>query len=89
MTRALARTERSLRKTSLAKGRGSGTKLTLQPQRALRFDVIFLDRMQPVPQGKAASNKHAYKDADQEKPTICRERNQKNTYNEDCDEQAR
>jgi hypothetical protein len=45
--------------------------------------------MQPVPQGKAASNKHAYKDADQEKPTICRERNQKNAYNEDCDEQAR
>ena len=42
-----------------------------------------------MPQGKAASDNHAYQDANQEKPAICRERYKKNAYNEEGDEQAR
>ena len=61
----------------------------LQPQRPFVFHVRVFDRMQPVPQGKAASNDDTDQKADQEEQAIGRKRDKEDGDDSKSDDERR
>ena len=61
----------------------------LEPERTLRFHVLFLNRMHSVPERKPARDDQSNENADQKKPAISRKRDQQNCDHNDRDNEAR
>ena len=64
-------------------------KSSLEPERAFRFHVLLLNRMQFVPESEAARDDQSDKKANQKEPAISRERDQENRYYCDGDDETR
>src|SRR6266446_2753830 len=61
---------------------------SLKTERTFGFHVLFLDRMQFVPERESAGDDQSDENADQKEPAISREGDQQNRYDADRDDES-